>query len=61
MIMLGIKEVKVSMHLHRKVFASFGFDRRVEALLLAQIYPFENYLGADGTPEIKIRNGRGVW
>jgi hypothetical protein len=56
MIMLGIKEVNVSMHLHRKVFARFGFDRRVEALLLAQIYPFENYLAADGKREIKIRN-----
>jgi hypothetical protein len=61
MIMLGIKDVKVFMHLHQKVFARFDFDRRVEALLLAQIYPFENYLAADGKREIKIRNGRGVW
>ncbi len=43
---------------YRKVFARFGFGRRVEALLLSQIYPFENYLAADGKPEIKIRKGR---
>jgi hypothetical protein len=42
----------------RKVFARFGFGRRVEALLLSQIYPFENYLAADGKPDVKIRNGR---
>ena len=33
-------------------------SRRVEALLLSQIYPFENYLAADGKPDVKIRNGR---
>jgi transposase len=43
---------------YRKVFACFGFGRRVEALLLSQIYPFENYLSADGKPDIKIRTGR---
>ena len=43
---------------YRKVFARFGFGRRVEALLLSQIYPFENYLAADGKPDVKIRNGR---
>lgn len=43
---------------YRKVFARFGFGRRVEALLLSQIYPFENYLAADGKPDIKIRIGR---
>ncbi|MEG4841268.1 IS110 family transposase [Microcoleus sp. B9-D4] len=43
---------------YRKVFAQFGFGRRVEALLLSQIYPFENYLAADGKPDIKIRTGR---
>jgi hypothetical protein len=42
---------------YRKVFARFGFGRRVEALLLSQIYPFENYLADDGKPEIKTRNG----
>ena len=43
---------------YRKVFARFGFGRRVEALLLSQIYPFENYLAPDGKPDVKIRNGR---
>jgi len=43
---------------YRKVFARFGFGRRVEALLLSQIYPFENYLAADGKPDVKICNGR---
>ena len=43
---------------YRKVFARFGFGRRVEALLLSQIYPFENYLAADGKPEVKICKGR---
>jgi Transposase len=42
---------------YRKVFARFGFGRRVEALLLSQIYPFENYL-VDGKPDVKIRKGR---
>ncbi len=43
---------------YRKVFARFGFGRRVEALLLSQIYPFENYLASDGKPEVRIRTGR---
>ena len=43
--MLGIKEVNVSMHLHRKVFARFGFDRRVEALLLVSVRRFMKALG----------------
>ena len=42
---------------YRKVFARFGFGRRVEALLLSQIYTFENYL-LDGKPDVKIRKGR---
>jgi len=40
---------------YRKVFARFGFGQRVEALILSQIYPFANYLGADGRPEVRIR------
>jgi len=43
---------------YRKVFARFGFGRRVEALLLSQIYPFENYLDAEGKPDVKIRSCR---
>jgi hypothetical protein len=42
---------------YRKVFARFGFGQRIEALLLSQIYPLQNYL-ANGEPEIKICNGR---
>ncbi|MBD0311021.1 MAG: IS110 family transposase, partial [Microcoleus sp. T1-bin1] len=43
---------------YRKVFARFGFGQRIEALLLSQIYPLQNYLAADGTPEVKIAQGR---
>lgn len=43
---------------YRKVFAQFGFGKRVEALVLSQIYPLENYLGPDGKPEVKIRKGK---
>jgi len=42
---------------YRKIFARFGFGQRIEALLLSQIYPLQNYL-ANGEPEIKICNGR---
>lgn len=42
---------------YRKVFSGFGFGERVEALILSQIYPLENYL-VDGKPEIKIRKGK---
>lgn len=51
-----MKDIRFSSY--RKVFAQFGFGERVEALLLSQIYPLENYLGADGQPEIKIRKGK---
>jgi len=43
---------------YRKVFAKFGFGQRVEALILSQIFPFENFLTPDGKPDIKIRKGR---
>jgi hypothetical protein len=43
---------------YRKIFARFGFGRRVEALLLSQIFPIENYLAADGKSEVRIRTGR---
>lgn len=43
---------------YRKVFAKFGFGQRIEALLLSQIYPFENYLGFDGKPELEVARGR---
>lgn len=43
---------------YRKVFARFGFGERVEALILSQIYPLENYLDAAGQPEVRIRKGK---
>jgi hypothetical protein len=43
---------------YRKVFAQFGFGERVEALVLSQIYPLENYLDANGQPEVRIRKGK---
>jgi len=43
---------------YREVFREFGFGERVSALILSQIYPFENFLDADGRPEVKIRRGR---
>jgi hypothetical protein len=42
---------------YRRVFARFGFGQRVEALILSQIYPLENYL-LNGKPEIRIRKGK---
>jgi transposase len=44
---------------YRRVFKEqFGFGQRVEALILSQIYPVENFMGADGKPEVVIRRGR---
>lgn len=43
---------------YREVFREFGFGERVSALILSQIYPFENFLDADGRPDVKIRRGR---
>jgi len=42
---------------YRACFARFGFGERVEALILSQIYPLENYL-VDGKPEVRIRIGK---
>lgn len=38
---------------YQKVFSQFGFGERVQALILSQIYPLENYL-LDGRPEVMI-------
>lgn len=43
---------------YRTVFRHFGFGLRLQAILLSQIYPLENFLDADGKPETKIRKGR---
>lgn len=42
---------------YRQVFSEFGFGERVEALILSQIYPLENYL-KEGKPEIIKRKGK---
>ncbi len=43
---------------YRDIFANFQFGERLQAVILSQIYPLENFLGEDGKPEIKIRKGR---
>jgi transposase len=43
---------------YRKVFARFGFGERVESLILSQVYPLENYLDANGRPEVRIAKGK---
>lgn len=43
---------------YREVFAKFGFGDRVQAMLLSQMYPIENYLGEDGKPIVIVRKGR---
>lgn len=43
---------------YRKVFQSFGFGVRMEAIILSQIYPLAAYFGDDGKPEVKILKGR---
>jgi hypothetical protein len=42
---------------YRACLAHFGFGERVEASILSQIYPLENYL-KDGQPEVRIRVGK---
>jgi hypothetical protein len=41
---------------YRQVFKAFGFGIRLESIILSQIYPVENYFGADGKPEVRIRS-----
>ena len=43
---------------YREVFQKFNFGDRLQAIILSQIFPLENYLGEDGKPIIKIRKGR---
>jgi len=43
---------------YRQVFESFNFGDRLQAVILSQIFPLENFLDKDGKPEIKIRKGR---
>lgn len=39
--------------IYRQVFREYGFGERVEAMILSQIYPIENYL-KDGKPEVRF-------
>lgn len=41
-----------------QVFTKFGFGTRLQAMILSQIYPIENYFGDDGKPEVKVQRGR---
>ncbi|BAY15726.1 hypothetical protein NIES21_15450 [Anabaenopsis circularis NIES-21] len=41
-----------------EVFHRFGFGDRLKAVLISQIYPLSGFLGEDGKPEVRIRQGR---
>ena len=43
---------------YRKVMARFGFGRRVEAMLLSEIYPIEMFFGPDGKPQVEHHRSR---
>ncbi|MDJ0845471.1 MAG: transposase [Crocosphaera sp.] len=40
---------------YRKVFTEFRFGLRHQAILISQIYPFENFLGDDGKPIVVFK------
>jgi hypothetical protein len=42
---------------YRKIFRIFGFGQRIEAVLLSQIFPIENYL-KDNKPIVRISRAR---
>jgi Transposase len=41
---------------YRKIFKRFGFGERLEAIILSQIFPMENYFGSDSCQ--KSKSGR---
>ena len=41
-----------------EVFHRFGFGQRLTAILISQIYPLSGFMGEDGKPDVKIRQGR---
>jgi 23S rRNA maturation mini-RNase III len=43
---------------YRKVFARFGFGVRVQGIILSQVFPIQNFFGADNRPEIVKTRGR---
>lgn len=42
---------------YTKVMKQFGFGQRIEAIILSQIFPLENFL-KDGQPDVRYRKGR---
>ncbi len=44
--------------IYREVFQNFNFGDRLQAVIISQIFPLENFLGEDGQPLVKIRKGR---
>lgn len=40
------------------VFHRFGFGDRLTAIVISQIFPLSGFLGEDGRPEVRIRQGR---
>lgn len=43
---------------YRPVFDDFGFGVKAAAIILCQIYPFEDFLGNNGQPIVKLTKGR---
>jgi hypothetical protein len=43
---------------YHRVFDRFGFGRRIQGMILSQIYPLENYLSDEGKPIVIYRRGR---
>ncbi|MEA5579547.1 IS110 family transposase [Anabaena sp. UHCC 0451] len=41
-----------------QVFEEFNFGDRLQATIISQIFPLENFFGEDGKPSVKIRKGR---
>lgn len=41
-----------------EVLTRFGFGQRLIAIVISQIYPLSGFLGEDGRPEVRIRQGR---
>ncbi|MBK1987368.1 transposase [Sphaerospermopsis aphanizomenoides BCCUSP55] len=43
---------------YREVFQKLNLGDRLQAVIISQIFPLENFLGEDGKPVIRIRKGR---
>ena len=48
----------LSFEIYHRVFEEFGFGQRIQALILSQIYPIENFLGDGNKPIVTIKKGR---